>query len=164
MHNLNKQSASEKSNPIITMLWMIGLVLGALIGWWFFVRLQHKMKDQAQKINLGKLRQEIEISPEEPASQPAIDHGTPEQVMAPGGNIQAVKELVENKTAKKDRLEDITGIGPVYARKLRAMGVNTFADLAIANKEKLQEIVSPRARGLIDVDDWIRQAKEIVAR
>jgi predicted flap endonuclease-1-like 5' DNA nuclease len=59
----------------------------------------------------------------------------------------------------QDDLSEIKGIGPVYAAKLEALGIRTFADLAGADPAKLAEEFDPRAA----VEDWITEAKDRVA-
>jgi len=58
-----------------------------------------------------------------------------------------------------DDLELITGIGPVFAARLRTHGITTFAQLAAAEPEKLAEIVELFPERVVE-DDWIGQAKE----
>ncbi len=59
----------------------------------------------------------------------------------------------------EDPLERIRGIGPVFARRLRAAGVRTFADLANCPPERLREIV--KARPLHNPEAWIAQARQL---
>jgi predicted flap endonuclease-1-like 5' DNA nuclease len=60
-----------------------------------------------------------------------------------------------------DNLEVINGIGPVFARRLHAAGIHTFADLVAASPERLLEIVQA-APGLADPDSWREQAGQLV--
>jgi len=61
----------------------------------------------------------------------------------------------DDETAAAD-LEDIDGIGPAYAQRLRDAGVTSVADLADADAEALAEDtdLSPNRIG-----NWIEQAK-----
>lgn len=56
-----------------------------------------------------------------------------------------------------DDLTEINGIGPVYSRRLVALGVTTFSALAKADSAELAEHlnVTPRL-----VEDWVEQARD----
>ena len=62
-------------------------------------------------------------------------------------------------TADAERLEDIVGIGEVYAERLRVAGVTSFAGLTTLSAERITEIVG---RGLPlsieSIRSWIKQA------
>jgi large subunit ribosomal protein L21 len=60
-----------------------------------------------------------------------------------------------------DPLVEIEGIGPVYARRLEAAGVTTFAALAQLAPDEIRAIVKAQP-WQADVDSWIRQARERV--
>lgn len=62
-------------------------------------------------------------------------------------------------TTKTDDLTKINGIGPVFAKRLNAVGVHTFAEVAKLSPERLREIVDSRIR--VDAEDWIAQAKDL---
>ena len=57
-----------------------------------------------------------------------------------------------------DPLEEIEGIGPVYADKLRAAGIRTFTDLARMGAERLTDIIKPNRWQHIEPDRWIAEA------
>ncbi len=62
--------------------------------------------------------------------------------------------------APEDDLEAIAGIGPTYARRLRNLGITTFAALAAASDETLEQV----ARGLasrVAREDWRGQAEQL---
>ena len=59
-----------------------------------------------------------------------------------------------------DDLTEIVGIGPVYASRLNAAGIHSFAQLARQSPERLHEILGPRA-ALANADEWISQAQEM---
>ncbi len=56
-----------------------------------------------------------------------------------------------------DRLEEIKGIGPIYAKRLRAANIRSFEDLAASSPEQLEDILG-KGR-LSDYARWIEQAK-----
>jgi predicted flap endonuclease-1-like 5' DNA nuclease len=58
-----------------------------------------------------------------------------------------------------DPLEEITGIGPVFANRLRDAGIRTFHQLATLPPERIREIAQMQPwQG--DVESWIEQARE----
>jgi predicted flap endonuclease-1-like 5' DNA nuclease len=64
-----------------------------------------------------------------------------------------------------DDLKLIKGIGPVLEKKLHAMGIETFADLAALSPERVKEIDEAiEFPGRVERERWIEQAKELLAR
>lgn len=63
-----------------------------------------------------------------------------------------------------DPLDTIKGIGRVFAQKLNAAGIHTFADLAAQTPESLHGIIgTTRAGNMFQPAEWIAQAQQIVA-
>lgn len=63
--------------------------------------------------------------------------------------------------AVQDQLEAIKGIGRVFAQKLNAAGIHTFADLAAQTPERLREIIgTARASSMVHPADWIQEARQ----
>jgi predicted flap endonuclease-1-like 5' DNA nuclease len=61
----------------------------------------------------------------------------------------------------QDQLEAIKGIGRVFAQKLNAAGIYTFADLATQTPDRLREIIgTARAGSMVQPADWIQQARQ----
>ena len=90
------------------------------------------------------------------ASEPLII--TPETVTTV---TETVDIMVAAPPAQQDKLEDIVGVGPVFAARLQASGIYTFAQLAALNPEQLLEIMAPSRGGhLIDAAAWIEQAHQ----
>jgi predicted flap endonuclease-1-like 5' DNA nuclease len=61
--------------------------------------------------------------------------------------------------ADPDQLEDIVGIGRVFAQRLNEAGIYTFAQLAGLTPERVEEIVEVEEPQKIDADGWIAQAR-----
>lgn len=60
-------------------------------------------------------------------------------------------------------LEQIQGIGPVFARRLHEAGIVTLADLATQTPEQVRAIaVTVRGGKLVNVQSWINQAQQMV--
>jgi len=62
-----------------------------------------------------------------------------------------------------DDLARIEGIGPVYAARLRAAGITTFAQLAEADDAQLAGIIQPPSWRKIDYASWREQARLLAA-
>ena len=100
----------------------------------------------------------------------ALAAATPEQlqeaVNAPtwqkpdyAGWIAEAKVWDKQRGTAGDDLLIIEGIGPVYAAKLRAAGITTFAQLAEADDARLAEIIQAPAWRKVNYADWREQAR-----
>ena len=59
-----------------------------------------------------------------------------------------------------EALEEINGIGPVYANRLNDAGIYTFAELSATSAAAIQEITGVTRW---DPADWIAEAKKLTA-
>jgi len=59
-----------------------------------------------------------------------------------------------------DDLTKIKGIGAVFQRKLRDLGVNTFQQLAEADPDKLRRLLGVKEWQKVDIAGWIAQSKD----
>lgn len=87
--------------------------------------------------------------PAEPAPTVAPDAPPPQPVALPSAPAPPVEP---------DNLRRIEGIGPKVAGILQANGIATFAQLADAGVERLQEILSAEGLKFIKPDTWPEQA------
>jgi|GEM_PF-3016640 len=60
-----------------------------------------------------------------------------------------------------DRLEQIAGFEPVYARRLNQSGILTYGEMADLSPAALQSIVAPNGPFNLLVDDWQAQARRL---
>ncbi len=71
------------------------------------------------------------------------------------------KGLALTDKAGRDNLEAIKGIGPVYARRLRDAGIQTFEQLSQLTPERLGDILGDRYKRLFSNQETIlAQAKD----
>ena len=92
----------------------------------------------------------------EPAAMPARS--------APSAAPRIVAPAAALVSARPDDLTLIEGIGPVNNRKLKAMGVTTFAQIASWSAREQAEIGSKlEFPGRIEREDWVVQARELMA-
>jgi hypothetical protein len=72
-------------------------------------------------------------------------------------NVEAVSSAPVKKEA--DDLVRIEGIGPKVAKVLARAGITTFEDLARAEPENIQVILSKAGMQMMNPEGWIDQAK-----
>jgi predicted flap endonuclease-1-like 5' DNA nuclease len=84
---------------------------------------------------------------------------------AAASDLQALKTQATRPNAPasapaKEALEDIHGIGEVYAERLRKAGIHSFAQLAAATVGRVRDIIG-RGSHLTDdnIKDWIEEAR-----
>ena len=131
------------------MLFWLGLTAGAIIGFvveWVFDWRYWRRDVTVVSDEEGRLRRELEVARLEI------------------GRLQTQLTIQAPDTAIADRLQDINGIGQVYAKRLNEAGIRTFADLAAATPQKLTEILKPQEWQTLDFDAWIRQARSFTQK
>lgn len=79
-----------------------------------------------------------------------------------GPSIEVYKPL-EAASFDGDQLERISGIGSVYADRLRAAGIRTFADLSRMRAERLTDIIQPKKWQQIEPERWIAEAADFAS-
>ncbi len=115
------------------------LVLG-LILWWLYVRSSEEKEPEAIEIKLPV---------------PASEHE--EEVPAP----EAAEEAPPQQPVEPDDLRRIEGIGPKISAVLQAAGIATFAQLAVTEVSRIEQILgdeNPRLQRLVDPSTWPEQA------
>jgi predicted flap endonuclease-1-like 5' DNA nuclease len=88
----------------------------------------------------------------------------PEQTLAksPSNLKPTAKPAAKSpKKERSDRLEQIKGIGTVFARRLNEAGINTFEQLAQLSPDRIREIVQAGARQKIEPETWIEEARAL---
>ena len=65
----------------------------------------------------------------------------------------------EPDPVRPDDLEEIDGIGPVYAASLSEAGIENFADLAAATPEDLRAAIGAEAWQTTDTESWVAEAQ-----
>jgi predicted flap endonuclease-1-like 5' DNA nuclease len=69
----------------------------------------------------------------------------------------------EPYTGPSDDLEQILGIGPVYAQRLNDAGIYTYADLAGQTPDHLREITGISLKRTAEAAEWIGDARRLSA-
>ena len=117
------------------------------------------------------------IGGEVATSQVAVEE-TPDQDvekdMSIAENLEAhVEDHVESKADQAaesvagddigDKLTEINGIGPVIEKKLLALGISTFKQIAEFDEKQIAEIDGQlNFKGRIDREEWVEQAKKLI--
>lgn len=95
---------------------------------------------------------------------PAEAEAAPAEAPVAAPKKVAKKKVVVKKADDGDALTEINGIGPVIEGKLKAMGINSFAQIAELTPERIAEIDEQlNFKGRIDREEWVAQAKEKVS-
>jgi large subunit ribosomal protein L21 len=113
----------------------------------------------------------MEITPKAAAPKKAKAAPAPKAEKAAAPKPAAKKEAAPKKAAPKkaaaktegaDDLSQISGVGPVIVKKLHALGVTTFAQIAAWSKDDIADMDEKLSfKGRIDRDDWLAQAKKL---
>ena len=83
----------------------------------------------------------------------------PKKAAAP--KAEKPKAAPKAKAADGDDLTKISGVGPVIVKKLHALGVTTFAQIAAWTPEDIADMDDKlNFKGRIDRDEWLKQAAE----
>ena len=75
------------------------------------------------------------------------------------GNVEAVDAPINPVSIEADDLTLIEGIGPKVAKVLGEAGILTFAQLAQANADDIQNILNEAGLKMMDATSWPAQAK-----
>jgi predicted flap endonuclease-1-like 5' DNA nuclease len=80
--------------------------------------------------------------------------------------LQSKMDDVQTKMnySGKSQLQLIRGIGPTYGRRLNEFGIQTFADLAECDAEQIADIIKKKHWQVVNISDWIDEAKALSAR
>ena len=114
-------------------------------------------KAPAKKAAAKKAAPKTEDAPKAEAKKPAAK--TDEAAKPAAKKAEPKKEAAP---AKADDLTKMKGLGKVFAGKLEAEGITTFAQIAKMKKadiEALEEKIG--ASGKFESNDWVAQAKEL---
>jgi small subunit ribosomal protein S2 len=113
-------------------------------------------------------------APKEPAAEEAIaeepalvaDNVQPgEAELEPAEGDDAVGEpLFERPAGDPDDLKKISGVGPVLEKKLHALGITKFDQIAKFTPEEIEKVDDRlNFKGRIERDEWIRQATDLAS-
>jgi polyhydroxyalkanoate synthase len=96
---------------------------------------------------------DVELDTDEEAIE--AEAGAIEEAVAEDADEEIEAEAVGPAGTEGSDLEELNGIGPTYAERLREAGVRTIAELAEADAEAVAEAAEV---GTSRAEDWIQQA------
>ncbi|GAB5457181.1 MAG: hypothetical protein Hens3KO_02110 [Henriciella sp.] len=110
----------------------------------------------------GKKAPAKKAAPKKAAAPKAEAKAAPEKKAAAPKKEAAPKAAAPKKAASVDDLTVMKGLGKVFAEKLNAEGITSFAQIAkmkAADIEALEEKIG--AAGKFEKNDWVAQAKDL---
>jgi predicted flap endonuclease-1-like 5' DNA nuclease len=135
---------------------LVGLVIGVLIGsiYWYYQK-STSAEDGALSVldrlaaSQARVRDlEAELRRRTPLPQ------SPEES---DKEIRFTAAPVREDAARDDDLQQIDGIGPTYAGRLKEAGISTFAGLAALTPQQVVEISAVRSPDMAEA--WIKAAQ-----
>ncbi|MCR9226509.1 MAG: 30S ribosomal protein S2 [Flavobacteriaceae bacterium] len=114
---------------------------------------------EERKSEKGNEKEKEESKADKKEKAPKKEEKTAEA--KPSKKAEAAPKKETKEEAKPEDLTKIEGIGPKAAEALAANGVNTYAELADADAEKIKEILTEASSTLAHLDptSWPKQAK-----
>lgn len=74
--------------------------------------------------------------------------------------VEAAVPKAKKESAKGDDLKNITGIGPAFQKRLNAMGIYTYADMAAMTVEKAEALETEHNDAMTSPEEWMNWANE----
>ena len=66
----------------------------------------------------------------------------------------------KKSTKKGDDLKKINGIGPAFEKRLNAMGIFTYADMAAITVESAEKLEEKHGDAMTSPEEWMNWANE----
>lgn len=90
-----------------------------------------------------------------------VREANPKEV-SPTADRGALTPLFETPEGAKDDLKLIAGVGPVMERKLNALGITQYAQIAKFEKADIERVDKTlNFKGRIERDEWVKQAEAL---
>ena len=156
-----------------TALFVTGLGVSIVIGWWLKTREQGQTLPFTSSTSdlpldvspdsldmadvLGNIPLPLEAFEETPSSD-SDEMVITSETIADNGVIVPFDVVDEDSAASKDDLTQINGIGPKTAEVLTGLGIASFQDLATADAQFIKDHVSRVS--VAAIQDWIQAAQE----
>ena len=100
-------------------------------------------------------------------AKPKAEKAAPKEEAAPAAEEKPAEEMTPLFTAPEgaaDDLKKISGVGPVLEKKLNALGITQFAQVAAFTAEEIAKVDDALSfKGRIERDDWVGQATKLAA-
>ncbi|MEM6713025.1 MAG: 50S ribosomal protein L21 [Pseudomonadota bacterium] len=103
-------------------------------------------------------------TPAETKAETSAEKPAPKADPAPTSDVPEGALFVAPEGAKDD-LKKISGVGPVLEKKLNALGITTFAQIAAFTPEDIAKADDALSfKGRIERDNWLEQAAELAQK
>lgn len=148
---------------------LVGIIIGWVIEWvidWLFWRkpvgvspeklAAAEAENRRLQAQLAENQQRLAQLEAENSQRPGLGERSMPSRSAHMPDLDAT--IAQMRPVKKDRLEEIEGIGPVYAKRLNDAGIFSFAQLAEQSADRVREIINPEEWQKIEPESWIAQA------
>jgi len=151
------------------LLVIIALLALALVAWWILVASRRTKVELERNDEDGAPARRNQALIDAPPATPVdveIPPPTPQGLAGVGEAVAAAAAPVPvDLSDGEDDLSLIKGVGPKLVEQLRALGVNSFAQIAAWNDADMDRIDAQlgRFQGRIRRDDWRAQAHLLAA-
>ena len=141
------------------MEFFTGLIVGLIVGWLLNWAIQPLVAQLGKGrtgslVGLGDTLADIEVRLRAVENASA---GESPRILTVSGESRVARVMVTDR----DPLEEIRGIGPVFAERLNEAGVYTFEELADLTPPEIQEIIGAERWQELAPADWIREAASL---
>ena len=166
---------------ILTGLWLV--VAGAVIGFvveWFIdeaYRRNRELQEQLDRRSSGE-PPVVRVGNPPPHNDKASEalteilqqreHEVNElrsQINETDAQIESLRYTFEAyQRTHPDEFTTIKGIGPVYQRKLRDIGIGSYDQLANADPDRVRRMLDIKKWQRVDIESWVEQARDWAQR
>lgn len=112
------------------------------------------------EINNGSLRQSEALAEILRQHKDEL-HQISRQISTKDAQIESLRrEFDSYQQSHPDDLTQIKGIGPVYRRKLRDIGIGSFKQLANVEPAQIRRMLDIKNWQRVDIESWVEQARD----
>ncbi len=157
----------------------LGLVLGFILDWLIeeFYRRNRELERRLQEGQQTRMQAALPTTATGDESHPVVSATLTDLLRQKDDERNALRlelDAAEEKMlalqkrfnaymkTHPDDLTVIKGIGPVFQRKLRDMGIDSFQQLADLDPEHLHRVLDIKNWQRVNIEDWVAQAKDWV--
>jgi len=123
-----------------------------------------KAPSKTAKKKADKKPEEEVAAAEDVAETPIVEEAVVEEaaVVEEKAADEAVTPLFDTPEGAADDLKKISGVGPVLEKKLNALGITQYAQVAAFSAEDIERVDAVlNFKGRIERENWIEQAKTL---
>ena len=100
-----------------------------------------------------------------PAAKKTAAKKSPAEAPEPEAEAPAEAPAAAQPEGRPDDLKKLPGVGPATEKKLNALGITTYAQIAAFTAEEIERVdTALKLKGKIEADDWPALAKELAGK